>query len=1377
MWEQACSRWRCVRQLCCRLDDRFREQARSHRGTWCLDVFLVNPGLQRLAVVMTANRHGAEFDAVFTRSRNLRFAALGFRFLRQIETCVDAVVAVAQVRGADFRSAQIDPTFSRSDPCAGQLRGAANLQIHTLCAADTRGLADAVLVRITAVGFQGRFVVSAAEFGIVGDFILLGWFCFCRGQAQVNVDLSAGLAVLTAFHGQITAHLAADGPGIDPRTGQMHIPGRVDDDAVSLDLTVLLRRAFQVINPNLGPGIEAVVTAGNVLFIHNNRCAVAQVAASIQRDIPVSAVLRGLGRFLIDPTLLRIKADARGADLGALQVDSLTAESDVALTVELATGQGLGVFVDPTDVEIAAQIAALISAFLSTGFTTTHLQTTAKVAARGAVRVGRRLQIEFAVSLQVDAACRINLRPLEDLIATTAQHHWAFALNTRDLSLAVLRLFAGVIELEAGAQINIGAVSAWRRADVQRAVAAQTGGVTALTVVGLIQRQLTAGLDRNPALPAIEMAAFKLTLFAQVDVHPVAAGIVASHRGGAVFARLAAAARTAAGNVHVFTGFGVDPHVSLGVQRLIGAAVGVARGARHQRVGADVHLARTRLVLGTLVLQGTGDLDVHGAALELADHGVAGLLGMAGILVTDSHVDADIRLTEIGQRVLVRHLAVQHVLDRPGDGSGDVFVFDVSANIRRPVALVMSAAVGVACSAIVDLARRDIQTFAGIKMRALGGELSGIDVQVAAALDAGGLRRGFAGGVLRGVVGEIDTTSGAVEAAGVVETAAGAGFIGRSAVAVLLGQQRDVFAGQGRVTVGGFNLGALEHQVAARRQLHVAAAEAGALLLDVVAGHGLLLVFVMHTGAVLAGVRGVFLGVGVEATGLGGFAAVAGVLRRMYVHIPRRINAQGAIGLDRRAGHFNVLGALELEVAVGGQLAAHRGAVLGVLPGFVLGDAEELAVLVVAVGVGGVLHAIDDQRTLVADNTGLSAAAHLATADAHVVSLDDQFAGSVDLAALVLGFALIGVAGLAEETATDQIARVAVVALALGAAGAGDFDLFAGEVDVALARQLRTFGTQQCRRGQGDISALQLTGDAALFFAAGVPVGFPQVFAVVALVGLGVAFGGGGQAQVAAALEVQIVCRIDFGRLEFGVATGGKLRVTAGKNLAAVLARVAVGLGPVVGFPGDADGAVVPVFASLLELAAFDGGQGQVAFGVEFDVAATHVGSGQGQVFAAVQADITLVAAHAGTGDVEAVGNGLTADAQVASGTNLHAIAARHLHRANPHARAFGSADDVDAPSLHRAEQAGIDALVGGVARRIDGFHLAAGVVHLIAADREVQLIPRTEAALAIDTRCDQVDRAFAVLQARALNLQAALGVTGAQGLQLAVVQFGATDH
>ncbi|AVX90561.1 hypothetical protein PkP19E3_20610 [Pseudomonas koreensis] len=31
VWERACSQRRCISQQCCRLIDRFREQARSHR--------------------------------------------------------------------------------------------------------------------------------------------------------------------------------------------------------------------------------------------------------------------------------------------------------------------------------------------------------------------------------------------------------------------------------------------------------------------------------------------------------------------------------------------------------------------------------------------------------------------------------------------------------------------------------------------------------------------------------------------------------------------------------------------------------------------------------------------------------------------------------------------------------------------------------------------------------------------------------------------------------------------------------------------------------------------------------------------------------------------------------------------------------------------------------------------------------------------------------------------------------------------------------------------------------------------------------------------------------------------------------------------------
>ncbi|MNO02162.1 hypothetical protein D3C81_2224840 [compost metagenome] len=50
---------------------------------------------------------------------------------------------------------------------------------------------------------------------------------------------------------------------------------------------------------------------------------------------------------------------------------------------------------------------------------------------------------------------------------------------------------------------------------------------------------------------------------------------------------------------------------------------------------------------------------------------------------------------------------------------------------------------------------------------------------------------------------------------------------------------------------------------------------------------------------------------------MSGVAAVTGVLRGLHLHIPRRFRAQVARGLDRGASYFNVLGTLELEVAVG----------------------------------------------------------------------------------------------------------------------------------------------------------------------------------------------------------------------------------------------------------------------------------------------------------------------------------------------------------------------------------------------------------------------------------------------------------------------------
>ena len=298
--------------------------------------------------------------------------------------------------------------------------------------------------------------------------------------------------------------------------------------------------------------------------------------------------------------------------------------------------------------------------------------------------------------------------------------------------------------------------------------------------------------------------------------------------------------------------------------------------------------------------------------------------------MTDRHVEADVWLAEIAQGFLVRHLAVEHILDRTGNRAGDVLVLDVGTDVRRPVALAVAAAFGVAGRAVIDFVGRNVQTIASLDLCAFGHQLVSVDRQAAAALHACGLRGGFAAAVLRGAVGKIDATAGAVEATGVVETAAGAGGVGGRCVAVLFGQQRHIVAAQRGFARDGFDLTALDRQIAAGLHLHAGAAEAGALLGDVVARDGLLLVFVMHAGAVL--LRRLLVGVGVETTGFAGRAAVVGVLRGMHVHIPRGVRRQRTAGLDCGTGNVDVLGTLELEVAVGNQLAAHRGAVLGVLP-------------------------------------------------------------------------------------------------------------------------------------------------------------------------------------------------------------------------------------------------------------------------------------------------------------------------------------------------------------------------------------------------------------------------------------------------------------
>ena len=373
---------------------------------------------------------------------------------------------------------------------------------------------------------------------------------------------------------------------------------------------------------------------------------------------------------------------------------------------------------------------------------------------------------------------------------------------------------------------------------------------------------------------------------------------------------------------------------------------------------------------------------------------------------------------------------------------------------------------------------------------------------------------------------------------------------------------------------------------------------------------------------------------------------------------------------------------------------------------------------------------------------------------------------------------MVAVAVLAEEAATGEVAGVGVVAAALGTAGAGDFHVPGGQLNIAGGFQLGALQLQLLLAGQLQcLSGLEAAGDAALFAAGFIPVGFPQVFAMVALVAGFMGFGGGVNVQVGTAVDAQSVARFHMAGFDLGVGTGRQRRILLRHNLVAVLARVFVGGGAVVGFVGEQEVAVVPLFTLFLELAAFQAAEGQVAAGVEFDVAPADVGGGQVQVLGAVQVDIALAAVHASASGVEAVGAHLAADIKVAGRTDLHPVSALHLHAAHAYTGAFGGADDVDAPGLHGAEQARVDALVLGLAGRVHLAYLPAGEIDLVAADGEVQLIAGTEATFAVDARRDQVDGPFAVVQALALHCQLAVGIAGAQGLQLAVVEFRAAHH
>ncbi len=772
------------------------------------------------------------------------------------------------------------------------------------------------------------------------------------------------------------------------------------------------------------------------------------------------------------------------------------------------------------------------------------------------------------------------------------------------------------------------------------------------------------------------------------------------------------------------------------------------------------------------------DLDLDLATAQLADHRGAAAAVQLAVLVADVHVQPDVGLFQGIEYSRLMELALGHALDGLLDRPGDALVFDVGADIHCPVVILVVAGFAVAGGLVHHLAGVDLQGTASLDLGPFGGQaVAGVDGQVAAGADVAGLRGALAAAVLAAVVRHFYAVAGPVQAAGVIEAAAGGGAVAVLLGCVVRGQQLHMLAAQAGIAGRGRKVAALHLEIFAGSDRQGAAGEAGGLLPGAVAAVVALLILVAHPGPVLAGARCIFLGVGVEAALLGAAAVVLGVFGGRDLDRALGAGVQCPCCGDLGAADGQVLGALQLEVAVRAQLAADRGAALVLLAALVLGNAEELAVLAVVVAVGRVPHAVDGQRALVTDDAGLGAAAGLAAADTYAVGAHDQLAVGVDLAALVLGLALVAVGVLAEEATAHQVAGVALVALALLAAGAGDVDVLGAQQDVALAVQLGALQLQCLLAGQFQLlAALELAGDGALLAAGVVPVFLPQVLAMLALVTLGVGLGGSGQAQVAAALGAQAIAGLDAAALDLGAGAGIQLGILPGDDLVTVLAAVAVGVGTVVGFPGDADGAVFPLLAFFLELAAFDAAQGQVAPGVELDVAATDIGGGQGQVLGPMQLDVAL-AADPGTDRVEAVVHGLATDVQVTGGTQLDPVAAVHLDGADTHPGTFGGADDIDPPGLHGTEQAGVDALLLGAACRVDVTHLAAGVVQLVATDGDIQLVPGLEGTLAVDARGDQIDRTLCVAQATALDSQLAVGILGVEPLQLAVLEFRAAHH
>lgn len=484
------------------------------------------------------------------------------------------------------------------------------------------------------------------------------------------------------------------------------------------------------------------------------------------------------------------------------------------------------------------------------------------------------------------------------------------------------------------------------------------------------------------------------------------------------------------------------------------------------------------------------------------------------------------------------------------------------------------------------------------------------------------------------------------------------------------------------------------------------------------------------------------------------------------------------VGRHPRAADGDVPGALQFKVAIRMQVAGDQVAVTAHLMTLVVDQREELAVLVMRVAAQGVLHAVDHQRAAVADHAGLGAATHLAGADMHRVGLDNQLAVGIHPATRMQGLALVSITLAAEKAAAHQVAGVMVAAAALAAAGTADRHIPRLETDIPGACQFGACQLQRVTAGQFQaLARLEAAGNTALIVAAVVPVLLPQVFAMAALIAGFMGLGGSRQAQAGAAVDAQLIARLDTAGLDQGVARRRQPRIVPGLDPGAMLARVAITGGAVKGLVGHKQGLVLPLFVFLLQGRAFQAAQGQVATGIKAHVAAADIGPGQAQVTSTVQFDIALMALHHGAAGVQAVGVGLAADHQITGRTDTDPLGARHLPRADMHTRALGGADDIDAPGLHRTEQAGVDTRRAAICRRINLAHLAAGGVDAIAPHHQIQAVTRSDRPLAVDLWGNQPDGPVRVAQATPLHLQLPTRRTAVQGLQGAIGHVRAAHH